>query len=138
MQSGKHFNPVELTTVLVLIVGILAAVAIPLMKGRTAEAKWSGAIISASSIHKAVHDYAAQTGVAAAQALAGKNLGDAGTRALFDYEAADLESAYFTAADYTITSVDSNGVAAITVTGSKAGAPHGSYRLEANGNWVEQ
>jgi len=41
--------------------------------------------------------------------------------------------------DYTITSVDADGMAAITATGgSKSGAPTGSYVLRANGRWEKK
>jgi len=138
MKRRERFSTAELISVFLLIVGLLIAIAVPLMEGSTTDAKWSGAIIYAGSIHKAVRDYAASNGVAAAQTLAGKNLSDRATQALLGFEADDLESTYFTASDYTITSVDGNGVAAITVTGSKADAPHGSYRLETDGNWVRR
>ena len=57
--------------VVILIVGILAAVAIPLMQGRIDKAKWSEANATAGTIRTAVRAYAAETSVATAQGKPG-------------------------------------------------------------------
>jgi len=137
MKGKEGFTLVELMVV-ILIVGILAAVALPFMLGRSDKAKWSEANTAAGTIRIAIRAYVAETNLVAAQALVGNNLGDATTRNLIGFAASDLEGSYFTASDYTITSVDGNGFAAITVASSKANAPSGSYLLEADGDWVKQ
>jgi len=137
MNGKKGFTLVELMVV-ILIVGILAAVAIPLMQGRIDKAKWSEANAAAGSIRTAVRAYAAETSVATAQALEGNALDDADTLAALGFVTADLTGTYFVAGDYEITSVNANGVAAITVTASQSNAPSGSYMLEADGDWVKQ
>jgi type IV pilus assembly protein PilA len=138
MTRRKGFTLVELMVV-ILIVGILAAVAIPLMQGRIDKAKWSEANATAGTIRTAIRAYAAETSVASAQALAGSNLGVAATQAALGFSATDCEGTYFESDDYVITSVNANGIATITVSGgSKADSPSGSYQLTAAGTWVKQ
>ena len=137
MESRKGFTLVELMVV-ILIVGILAAVAIPLMQGRIDKAKWSEANATAGTVRTAIRAYAAETSLVTAQGLAGNTMDDATTQAALGFVATDLEETYFTAADYAITSIDASGIAVITVTSSKVDAPSGSYQLEADGDWVKQ
>jgi len=134
MKSRKGFTLVELMVV-ILIVGILAAVAIPLMQGRIDKAKWSEANATAGTIRTAIRAYAAETSVATAVALGG-NLGVVATQTKLGFIASDLEGTYFTAANYAITNVDASGIAEITVSATKADAPGGGpYVLRADGSW---
>ena len=138
MRGKKAFTLVELMVV-ILIVGILAAVAIPLMQGRIDKAKWSEGNASAGTIRTAIRAYAAETSVATAQGLVGNTLDDATTQAALGFDASDLTGTYFVPSDYTITSVNANGIASITVSGgSQADSPTGSYLLEEDGDWVKQ
>ena len=61
MKSRKGFTLIELMVV-VLIVGILAAVAIPLMRGRIDSAKWSEAKSAMGTIATALRAYASEKG----------------------------------------------------------------------------
>jgi len=133
-ESKRGFALVELMVV-ILIVGILAAVAIPLMQGRIDKAKWSEANATAGMIRRAVRAYAGEMNVAAAQAFAGTNLNDSDIREALGFGPTDLEGNYFTTADYTLSSVDDFAVAVITVVGTKPNAPSGTYQLTADGNW---
>lgn len=138
MNSKKGFTLVELMVV-ILIVGILAAVAIPLMQGRIDKAKWSEGNASAGTIRTAIRAYVAETSLATAQGLVDNALDDATTQAALGFAATDLEGTYFETDDYTITSINSNGIASITVTGgSKDDSPIGTYLLEEGGGWVKQ
>ena len=134
MNRKRGFTLVELMVV-ILIVGILAAVAIPLMQGRIDKAKWSEANATAGTIRTAVRAYAAETSVATAQALVGTNM--AGGNAALGFGANDLEGTYFASGDYTISAINADGVAEITVAnGSKADAPtNGPYLLRVDGSW---
>ena len=123
--------------VTILIVGILAAVLVPSMQGRIDRAKWSEANATAGAIRRAVRAYASETDITTAQSLAGMNLIDPPTQQLLGFTAADLEGKYFTAVDYTLTSIDDSAMAAVTVTASKPNAPTGSYRLLTDGEWVK-
>ena len=128
-MNKKGFTLVELMVV-ILIVGILAAVAIPLMQGRIDKSKWSEACTSAGTIRRSIRTYAAETNIAVVQALAGNTLNDAATQVALGFIPADLEGTYFTAGDYTITAINGNGIATITANGgSKANSPTGSYVL---------
>jgi len=138
MNDKKGFTLVELMVV-ILIVGILAAVAVPLMQGRIDKAKWSEANAAAGSIRTAVRAYAAETSIATAtSALEGETCDDSDVQTALGFGSTDLEGVYFTAANYEITDVTASGIAVITVSASKDNAPSGSYQLEADGDWVKQ
>ncbi len=138
MNRNKGFTLVELMVV-ILIVGILAAVAIPLMQGRIDKAKWSEGNAAAGTIRTAVRAYTAETSLATAQGLVGNTLDDATTQAALGFSATDLAGTYFVASDYTLTSVNANGIASITVAGgSQTDSPTGSYLLEEDGDWTKQ
>jgi prepilin-type N-terminal cleavage/methylation domain-containing protein len=140
MKSRKGFTLVELMVV-ILIVGILAAVAIPLMQGRIDKAKWSEANATAGTIRTAIRAYAAETNVSTAVSkLVGKALSDSATQALLGFSSTDLDGTYFEAACYTITAINASGLATITVaaaSSTKSGAPTGTYVLGADGSWTK-
>jgi len=135
MTRRKGFTLVELMVV-ILIVGILAAVAIPLMQGRIDKAKWSEANATAGTIRTAVRAYCAETSVGTAQAL-NPLLSNAATRQALGFSLNDLDGTYFLTANYSITNINANGIAEITVAnGSGADAPtDGPYLLRVDGSW---
>lgn len=126
----KHgFTLVELMIV-VLVVGILAAIAIPLMRGNIEDAKWSEANAAAGAVRRSVKTYYAQTG----NIVTGQ-LDDAVLLSTLSMTLADLTGTYFVPGDYSIDSVNANGIAIITVTASQANAPVGSKTLSLDGTW---
>ena len=133
MSRTRGFTLIELMVV-VMIVGILAAVSLPLMRGRIDSAKWSEANAAAGTIRTAVRAFAAEKGIPAAQALSG-GLDMAATQSALGFDSTDLTGTYFTPGDYEIDSVTAEGVPVITVTGSQGNAPTGSKTLAANGDW---
>ena len=123
------FTLVELMVV-ILIVGILAAVAVPILRGRISQAKWSEAAATAGAIRTAVRAYFAEDPVTAggwtSQAVTG-------VQTTLGFTSGDLTGRYFTAANFTIASVDSNGNATINVA-----APTGlsGTGVLSNSGWV--
>ncbi|MHC4242802.1 MAG: type IV pilin protein [Planctomycetota bacterium] len=129
-RERRGFTLIELMVV-ILIVGILAAVAVPILRGRIEQAKWSEAAATAGAIKTAIRAYYAENPTAA--------VAMAGTTALaqqvtLGFQAGDLTGRYFTAANFTITSVDTNGNAVISILAAPTGLT-GTAVLGANG-WV--
>jgi prepilin-type N-terminal cleavage/methylation domain-containing protein len=110
MKDREGFTLVELMVV-VLIVGILAAVALPLMSGRINSAKWTEANAACGTIATAIRAYSAQTGPGAAiptGALATSATATTATGTALGINAADLQGTYFGATSYSITSAASD------------------------------
>lgn len=138
MENRKGFTLIELMVV-ILIVGILAAVAVPIMRGRIDSAKWSEANASAGAIRTAVRAYIAEKG---------PNFDYSGIAGTLDtqsiYEALgfsdkDLDGAYFNQEDYTVGAVDRDaGTCTVDVDSTHTRGPDGAYQLEADGDWVKQ
>ena len=98
MTSRKGFTLIELMVV-IFIVGILAAVAIPIMRGRIDSAKWSEGKASAGSIRTAIRAIHAEKGPAFDYSTI-TTLPDIG------FAAGDLDGRYFKDTDYSYTISD--------------------------------
>jgi len=96
MKSRKGFTLIELMVV-ILIVGILASVAIPMLRGRIDAAKWSEGKAMMGSIGTAIRAYHAEKGPLGA---APTTLG-VGTTGL-GFAAGDLTGTYFVDADFSV------------------------------------
>jgi len=96
MKERKGFTLVELMVV-VLIVGILAAVAIPIMRGRIDAAKWSEGKAMMGSISTALRAYHAEKGPSGP---APTTLGVGATG--LNFAAGDLTGKYFADADFSV------------------------------------
>jgi len=135
MKVRKGFTLIELMVV-ILIVGILAAVAVPIMRGRIESAKWSEGNASAGAIRTAVRAYIAEKGpsyTAYAADIEG-TLDSVG--ATLGFSATDLDGAYFNQEDYTVSAVNAtNATCVITVTSTHAQGPSGTGTLAADGGW---
>ena len=136
MKSRKGFTLIELMVV-ILIVGILAAVAVPIMRGRIDSAKWSEANASAGAIRSAVRAYIAEKGPNYDYSGLIGDLGDATIQGELGFSSSDLAGAYFNQADYDITSVTADPpTCVVSVTSSHAQGPSGTGTLAADGSWT--
>jgi prepilin-type N-terminal cleavage/methylation domain-containing protein len=136
MRGRKGFTLIELMVV-ILIVGILAAVAIPIMRGRIDSAKWSEGNASAGAIRSAVRAYIAEKGPTYDYSGLIGGLDDGTIQGELGFSSSDLAGAYFNQADYSITSVTADPPACvIAVTSSHAQGPSGTGTLAADGSWT--
>ena len=136
MRNKKGFTLVELMVV-ILIVGILASVAIPILRGRIDAAKWSEGKAMMGSIATSIRSYAAEKGPAGT--IPTDLTDDLG------FADGDLTGNYFADADFSF-SVDALSPLEFSVTGtagtqSEAPASPGSMTLTGNANgtstWTE-
>jgi prepilin-type N-terminal cleavage/methylation domain-containing protein len=144
MNSRKGFTLIELMVV-ILIVGILAAVAVPLMRGRIDSAKWSEANAACGMIRSALRAYWAEKGPAYANYAADLNGAVAAFGVPLGIDPTDLDGRYFLRGCYVISGV---AVAAsglnytITVTAAAAPGPGGApstpatHTMNQTGSWL--
>ncbi len=134
-RERRGFTLIELMVV-ILIVGILAAVAVPILRGKIDQAKWSEAAATAGAIRTSVRAYYAENPTAAI-ALAGTALTDA-TAAPLGFKSGDLTGKYFDVTKFTIAALpamaSNAGRAAITVTAGTGLT--GTGRLDDAAGWV--
>jgi type IV pilus assembly protein PilA len=128
MKSRKGFTLIELMVV-ILIVGILAAVAIPILRGRIDSAKWSEGRAMIGSIGTAIRAYHAEQGPAGAVPntlyVSATGLG---------FASGDLDGTYFDDSDFTFTVGGMNPLT-FTIVGTKASLNPTSYLINAAGQW---
>lgn len=131
MKRTKGFTLIELMVV-VLIVGILAGIAIPILRGRIDAAKWSEGKATLGTIATAMRAYHAAKGPTGPAAttfwISGTGLG---------FVAGDLTGTYFLDGDFSfnVTSMDPLQYT-VTCTPSTVSLYPASYTLDQNGNWT--
>jgi type IV pilus assembly protein PilA len=134
MKNRKAFTLIELMVV-ILIVGILAAVAIPLMRGRVDSAKWSEGKAMMGTVGTAIRAYAAEKGASAT--LYGAGLPTAAT---LGFGANDLVGTYFSTGNFSWTTSYPDEATGLTFT-ITATAPAGittpaTVTLNQAGTWT--
>ena len=138
MKGKRGFTLIELMVV-ILIVGILAAVAVPIMRGRIDSAKWAEGNAAAGSVRTAVRAYIAEKGpnyTGYAADIEGSLTAAGSVYSNLGFSATDLDGAYFNQEDYTVSSVDAaNATCVVTVTSTHSEGPSGTGTLAADGSW---
>jgi len=132
MESRKGFTLIELMVV-ILIVGILASVAIPMLRGRINAAKWSEGKAMIGSIATSIRAYHAEKGPTGAAPTV---IGIAATG--LGFAAGDLTGTYFVDGDFTF-AVTLMDPLTFTVTCTPADldpANPASYQLDQAGVWT--
>ena len=110
-RKKRAFTLIEMMAVM-LIIGVLAALTIPIVRGRTEQTKWSEGAATAGTIRMAMRAYHAEDSVAAV-AMVGSTVDV--IQGTLGFASGDLTGSYFQAGNFTITDVDGNGNATITV-----------------------
>ena len=134
MKSQSAFTLIELMVV-ILIVGILASVAVPLMRGRMDSAKWSEGKTAMGTIASALLMYAAEKDADGNYGTDLPTLGELG------FTAGDLQGVYFDISNYKIEKVSfKKGKLQFKI---KATAPVGittprEITLNEKGDWKEK
>ncbi len=136
MLRKKGFTLIELMVV-ILIVSILAAVAIPIMRGRIDAAKWPEGRAMAGKVATALRTFAAEEGEDAALMGTAFNSWNAD----LGFAEGELTGTYFRDADFTISDFVYGPPLEFTITvGTSAddapSRPDG-YTLDHNGDWTE-
>ena len=140
MKSRKGFTLIELMVV-VLIVGILAAVAIPILRGRIDAAKWSEGKSMLGTIATAIRAYQADKGPAGTPCATIIGTGDTA----LGFAVGDLTGTYFGDGDFSFVGVVVMDPLAFTIrcdnggVGSGSGAPPANpsaYTLNQDGLFV--
>jgi type IV pilus assembly protein PilA len=128
-MKRKGFTLIELMVV-ILIVAILAAVLVPMMRGRIDAAKWSEANASCAQIRTALRAYIAEKGPNFTfPALTG---GQGVWGPIVGITVDDLSGRYFLSGAYNVTNVVTDGTSAdfgrcaITVTAASGPGPGGA------------
>lgn len=134
MESRKGFTLVELMVV-ILIVSILAAVAIPIMRGRIDSAKWTEGRSMAGTLATAIRAYSAEKGTVGNYGSSNPTLSQLG------FATNDLNGTYFkTSAFSWTTAFDAAGdpdlTFTITVT-APSGISPSEVTLNQAGTWTE-
>ncbi len=134
MRGKKGFTLIELMVV-IFIVGILAAVAIPIMRGRIDSAKWSEGKAGAGSIRTAARAFCAEKGSGWGGTWANVTLANLG------FQTGDLDGKYFTDAAYGVafTAYDDYLITVTALSSTSADKPTlpAVVTIDEGGVWIE-
>ncbi|MHC4171670.1 MAG: type II secretion system protein [Planctomycetota bacterium] len=136
MKRRKGLTLIELVIV-ILIAAILAAVTVPIMRGRIDAAKWSEAKVMAGTIKTAARALVTtqDPNYADYPAIEG-SLGDGLVASSLGFTDTGLDGSYFNQADYTILDINGAvGTCIVTVISTHPKGPPGVGTLAADGSW---
>ena len=133
MESRKGFTLIELMVV-ILIVGILAAVAIPILRGRIDAAKWSEGKAMMGSVATAIRAYHGEKG-SDAPAPPDDAFTAVDDPCNLGFIAGDLTGTYFVDADFGF-SVTSMDPLTFSVTCTRATLSPPGWTLDNTGTWT--
>ena len=140
MEKRKGFTLIELMVV-IFIVGILAAVAIPIMRGRIDSAKWSEGKAGAGSIRTAARAFCAERGPNWGGVWANVTLADLGFNLVNAAGGDDLDGKYFTNEAYAVafTAYDTYTITVTAASSLSAEKPTSPtvVTLDQDGAWTE-
>jgi len=132
-RERRGFTLIELMVV-ILIVGILAAVAIPIMRGRIDAAKWSEGKAICGTIATAIRAYAAEKGLNGTYGDQTKL-----TMTMLGFAASDFTGTYFNAGNFAWTSAFAAGAdppLTFTITATHATLNPPVVTLNNTGAWT--
>jgi type IV pilus assembly protein PilA len=137
MKSRKGFTLIELMVV-ILIVGILAAVAIPLMRGRIDSAKWTEGKSAMGTIAVGLRAYCAEKGSDFdADVAASLNVNDFSALGIEDE---DLNGTIFAVGNYLITAAAYDPLVTpaltFTISCTEASLSPPTVTLNQDGDWT--
>ena len=136
MRKAKAFTMVELLVV-IFIVGILTAIAMPLIRGKISSSKWSEAQTGAGTIRTAVRTYIAEKGPNHDYSDIEGSLAAESIYVSLGFKGSDVNGRYFNQGDYTVSNVSANPPGCvITVTSSVGDGPPGMGTLATDGAWT--
>jgi len=134
MNSRKGFTLIELMVV-ILIVGILASVAVPIMRGRIDSAKWSEGKAMMGTIGTSLRAYSAEMGATGSYGAGAPTLAQLG------FNTSDFTGTYFASTNFSwTTAYNAAGSPPLTYT-ITASAPTGittpaTVTLNQAGTWT--
>jgi prepilin-type N-terminal cleavage/methylation domain-containing protein len=136
MNRNKGFTLIELMVV-ILIVGVLAAISAPIVRGRIDTAKWSEANAAAGALKTTLRAYLATTDPDKTDfSEVEGSLGNSSIASLLGFTTGSLNGTFFNQSDYMISDVNgANGTCVVTVISTHSQGPAGTGVLAANGIW---
>jgi type IV pilus assembly protein PilA len=129
MKNRKGFTLIELMVV-VLIVGILATVALPLMRGRIDSAKWSEGKAMMGTIVTAIRQYHANVGTAGAPPTSLW----LGSPCNLGFNINDFDGSYFNSDSFSFEVTNMNPLT-FTITATHPSLNPRGYKLDQDGHF---